>query len=112
MCASMESRAESPMLNLSRLEKVRRRGRKHVARCPACAEDGGDQNGEHLFIAEDGRFGCVKFPGPDGDQHRKRIFQLAGVPDKTQLPKTHSTKLGLNNRAWATLDEGITAMER
>ena len=95
----MESGVELPMLDLNKLEKVRRCGRKHVARCPACAEAGGDQKGEHLFIREDGRYGCVQFPGPDGKQHRKRIFELAGIPDKT-------------SREWPTVDDAIADMER
>jgi hypothetical protein len=51
-----------------------------VARCPACAELGSDKSGEHLFIAEAGRgpFGCIAFAGPAGEEHRKRIWELAG----------------------------------
>ena len=95
----MESGVELPMLDLNKLEKVRRRGRKYIARCPACAEAGGDRKGEHLFFGEDGRFGCVQFPGPDGKQHRKRIFELAGIPEKTL-------------REWPTVDDAIADMER
>ena len=69
----------SPMLDLNKLEKVRERGGKTIARCPACAETGNDKKGEHLFIAADGKFGCVQFPGTDGEQHRTRIFALAGI---------------------------------
>ena len=72
-------------LNLKRLEKVRRRGSNTIARCPACAEDGGDRKGEHLFINDGDHFGCVLYPGQDGQQHRQRIFELAGgkeIPNK------------------------------
>jgi len=72
-------------LDLTKLEKIRRRGSNTIARCPACAESGGDRKGEHLFINDAGQFGCVLFPGQDGQQHRQRIFELAGVkemPDK------------------------------
>ena len=92
------------MLDLNKLEKVHRYGRRHIARCPACAEGGGDRKGEHLFIGKDGRFGCVQFPGPDGTQHRKRIFELVGIRDKKPVRNT--------NGAWPTLDEAIANMER
>ncbi len=67
-------------LDISRLENVRERGHKTVARCPACAEQGHDQKGEHLVIMPDGRFGCVTCPGAVGKEHRRRIFALAGDP--------------------------------
>ena len=56
------------------------RGGKIIARCPACAEAGHDQKGEHLVINADGRFGCVVYPGDSADakEHRKRIFALCG----------------------------------
>ena len=65
-------------LDLSRLENVRQRGNKTVARCPACAELGHDEKGEHLVIMADGRFGCVVCPGAAGKDHRKQIHALAG----------------------------------
>ena len=68
-------------LDLSRLEKVKRRGSNVIARCPACAESGSDRKGEHLLINDAGQFGCVLFPGPSGQQHRQRIFELAGIKD-------------------------------
>ncbi|MCG2713755.1 MAG: hypothetical protein L6308_02780 [Candidatus Omnitrophica bacterium] len=68
-------------LDLFKLEKVRRRGLNINARCPACAEAGHDRKGEHLFINDTGQFGCVLFPGQDGQQHRQRIFELVGVKE-------------------------------
>jgi hypothetical protein len=65
-------------LDLNRLEKVRRRGSNTIARCPACSEAGGDRKGEHLFINNSGHFGCVLYPGADGQTHRQRIFELVG----------------------------------
>ena len=65
-------------LDLSRLENVRQRGNKTVARCPACAELGHDEKGEHLVIMADGLFGCVVCPGAAGKDHRKQIHALAG----------------------------------
>lgn len=67
-------------LDLSRLENVRQRGEKTLARCPACAERGHDEKGEHLVIMPDGRFGCVAFPGAAGKDHRRRVSALAGDP--------------------------------
>ena len=67
-------------LDISNLENVRVRGDKTTARCPACAEVGHDQKGEHLFINANGRFGCVVYPGNaiEAKGHRKRIFALCG----------------------------------
>jgi len=65
-------------LDISRLEKARQCGGKIIARCPACAEDGNDEKGEHLVIMPDGRFGCVAYPGAAGKSHRQRIFAMAG----------------------------------
>ena len=60
-------------LDTAKLEKVRELAGGIVqARCPACAEGGGDRKGEHLRVYPDGRFGCCVHP-KDG-QHRKRIF--------------------------------------
>lgn len=70
-------------LDLSKLEKVKRRGSNTIARCPACAESGSDRKGEHLLINDAGQFGCVLFPGQNGQQHRQRIFELAGVKETT-----------------------------
>ena len=70
-------------LDVSRLEKVRRRGSNTIARCPACAEAGNDRKGEHLFINARGQFGCVLYPGPAGSAHRQRIFELVGIKDMT-----------------------------
>jgi len=71
-------------LDLSKLENVRHHGTTIIARCPACAETGNDRKGEHLFIEESGKFGCVVFSGTDGHKHRQRIFELAGI--KTGIP--------------------------
>jgi hypothetical protein len=66
-------------LDISRLENVKPHGSKTRARCPACAENGGDASGDHLSISADGRFGCVRYPGTEGAEHRRRIFALAGT---------------------------------
>jgi len=70
------SGAES-CLDLSRLEKLRHASGKITARCPACAEAGGDRRGDHLAILPSGKFACAAMPG-DGE-HRRRIFALVGI---------------------------------
>ena len=71
-------------LDAGKLEKVRElAGGVVQARCPACAEGGGDRKGEHLRVYPDGRYGCCVHP-KDGE-HRKRIFALAGC--KLHLPR-------------------------
>ncbi|MFZ4484639.1 MAG: hypothetical protein ACOYOL_11745 [Chthoniobacterales bacterium] len=74
-------------LDLSKLENVHEAGSKTLARCPACAELGLDESGNHLFIRHDGKFGCVLNPGTGGRGHRKRIFALVGVPTVPCRPR-------------------------
>ncbi len=77
-------------LNIGILENVENRGSRTIARCPACAELGNDNKGNHLYIDEQGRFSCVRYPGEAGTDHRKRIFALVGVKDgnsKTYPPQ-------------------------
>jgi hypothetical protein len=64
-------------LDLSKLEKVRVRAGKTIARCPVCALSKADDKAEHLFIGADG-YGCIL--GCDS----KAIFALAG--SKNTLP--------------------------
>ena len=66
-------------LDFQKLENLRPCAEGHRAACPACREDDGDRKGNHLFIGEDGRYGCAAQQG-DGD-HRRRVFELAGVSD-------------------------------
>lgn len=79
-------------LDLDRLEKPRQHGGKLIARCPACAESGMDRSCEHLFIADGGRgpFGCVVNPGPAGEVHRSRVFELVGVQDSLRPAPRYS----------------------
>ena len=71
------------MLDLDRLEIVRERGGKVIARCPACAEAGADRSGNHLSIFDQGRgrFACIAFAAQSGIDHRRRIFELAGISE-------------------------------
>jgi len=72
-------------LDVGKLEKVRELASGVMqARCPACAEGGGDRAGEHLRVYPDGRFGCCVHP--KDHEHRKRIFALAG--DRSPRPFT------------------------
>jgi hypothetical protein len=71
-------------LDVRKLEKVRELANGATqARCPACAESGGDRKGEHLRIYPDGRYGCCVHP--KDAQHRKRIFALAGERERRQF---------------------------
>ncbi|MEI6149782.1 MAG: toprim domain-containing protein, partial [bacterium] len=88
-----------PGIDPARLENVRTSNGKTTARCPACAETGNDTGGDHLFIAEDGKFGCIKFPGTEGGVHRKRIYALAG-PLSAQEPAPSKS-------AFETLDAAV-----
>ena len=77
-----------PLL-IEKLEKVQNWALGKVrARCPACAEAGMDDKGQHLVVLPDGRFGCAVNPGPDGQAHRKRIWALAGdgtLPEDSKM---------------------------
>jgi len=66
---------------------LRKIGSKLIGQCPACAEEGGDKQRNHLVIQADGRFGCVIHPGASGKAHRQRIFQLIG--DKSGKGRQH-----------------------
>jgi len=64
-------------IDISRLEKIKRRGDRIEAQCPACAAQGGDKRGQHLVVFDDGRFACAAHPGDS--EHRKEVSQLVGV---------------------------------
>lgn len=83
---------------MSRLHNVRDRGTKITARCPACAESGSDNKGEHLVINAEGGFACVVFSGDSADakEHRKRIFALRG--DRQPRPLCVNPASGLLGR--------------
>lgn len=90
-------------LDLGRLEKLRESAGKLIARCPACAEHGGDRAGNHLVILPDGRFGCAAHSGDS--EHRRRIFSLAGV-------QTHQTRDPQQDREWRERREREARRER
>lgn len=74
---SLVSMSSDCTLDLSLLERARKAGPKLVARCPACAELGGDRKGHHLVIWPSGKFACAACPGDS--MHRQRVFALAGI---------------------------------
>lgn len=88
-------------LDILKLENFCKKDSKMVARCPACAEIGQDKQGNHLILYDDGRFGCVRYQGADGKEHRKRIFQLVGEPQqiKTIIDVKNSSQLSQKNRS-------------
>ena len=63
---------------IDRMENVKRVGKSHRGRCPACAQNGGDQRGEHLMVFEDGRYGCAAHP--NDHEHRSEIWKCMGLP--------------------------------
>lgn len=84
-------------LDLEKLENVQWKDDKVIARCPACAEEGGDSQSTHLAIFDEGTgaFHCIAW-GHDED-HRRRIWQLAGttskaVPTKRTIVKKRPPK--------------------
>ena len=66
-------------LNIKNIENVKHQGSRTIARCPACAENGHDNKGNHLSIVEQGRYSCVVYLGEAGKEHRKRIYELIGI---------------------------------
>ena len=64
-------------IDIAKLSNVREYSDgKITARCPACAAEGGDNQGNNMVVFRDGRFGCVKYE--KDATHRKLIYSLAG----------------------------------
>ena len=80
-------------LDITKLEKVKERGGKVTARCPACAEGGNDTTGNHLSIDAEGRFACIMFPGNEGKEHRSRIAQIAGKLGEFRPPASDQSRV-------------------
>ena len=82
------------------LEKARKGpSGKLTARCPACAETGGDGTGNHLVVFPDGRFACAAHAGDRS--HRSRIMSLVGIrPDFSDYQaNAHQHRQWLDQRA-------------
>ena len=68
------------MLEINRLENVKKGTSRTSAKCPACAIEGADNKGTNLSIMnKTGAFTCAKYPGESGREHRREIFRLVGV---------------------------------
>jgi hypothetical protein len=94
------------------LENVHNVNGKTVARCPACAEDGHDKTGDHLVIDEAGRFGCVKYPGAAGADHRRRVFALVGEKStRQQAPLKTPQRAAKSVETWADIDTAAKAIK-
>ena len=96
------------MLDTAKLENVKERNGKTVAACPACREAGHDRSGEHLVLFEDGKFGCIAYPGDDAEarNHRKNVFRLAGVQSN---PSAQTGKSEPIRRAFSPLEVPLEA---
>lgn len=77
-------------LDISKLEMVRYLPDGRIrARCPACAQGGGDRKGQHLSILPDGPYCCAAHQGDR--EHSRIIYTLAGVRDERRsLPSSRS----------------------
>ena len=88
-------------LDETKLEKISKRAGNIICRCPACFEQGHDKTGNHLSVLPSGEFACVQFPGPEGKEHRKRIFAMVGVKDEKS-----------SSQGYETLEQAIGAQEQ
>jgi hypothetical protein len=80
-------------IDITKLEMVKNRtDGKIVARCPACAECGGDKKGQHLAVWSSGKFNCAAYEGDSGKDHRKRVFELAGMASERVMPSNITEK--------------------
>lgn len=72
-------------LDHSRLENLRNRAGKLIARCPACAELGEDTAADNLMIWESGAYRCIK--ADKGTPHHDRIWELVGETKTASKPR-------------------------
>ncbi|MDI1313513.1 toprim domain-containing protein [Prosthecobacter sp.] len=69
-------------IDLQKLDRLRERGGKLIARCPACHEIGSDTAGDNLAIFDNGNFACAAYQ--QDREHSKRILELVGLPQQRQ----------------------------
>jgi len=73
-----------------------------IARCPVCAEAGGDSQGVHLIVYPNGAYACVAHVG-DRD-HSREIYRIAGdghfEPKKASKPKRILHRGLMNYEEW------------
>lgn len=77
------------MINIHLLKNLQQVGSKLVAQCPACAEHGNDQGGNHLCVFEDGNgaYHCIVDEEGAGSAHSQRIFELVGLHGKAVVQR-------------------------
>lgn len=70
-------------MNLDKSKLTNLKGNR--ARCPACAAEGHDRDGNHLYLGPDGKWGCAKHPGDK--EHRQKVFALVGIHSPSTAPR-------------------------
>ena len=94
-------------LQIDLLEKPRTiDGVRIQARCPACAESGGDTKGEHLVVYPNGSFGCCIYPGDK--QHRRQIFALVGKKRSIPVITVRRASRDQPARQWTSVSVTLT----
>lgn len=94
-------------LQIDLLEKARTIGGERIqARCPACAESGGDTKGEHLVVYPNGSFGCCIYPGDK--QHRRQIFALVGKKKSIPVITVRKASRDQPARQWTSVSVTMT----
>ena len=94
-------------LQIDLLEKLRTiDGGRIQARCPACAESGGDTKGQHLVVYPNGSFGCCIYPGDK--QHRRQIFALVGKKKSIPVITVRKASRDQPARQWTSVSVTMT----
>ncbi len=71
-----------PILDVARLINKVQTAKGIECQCPACAEEGRDQNRDNLLIFADGRFQCAALIGcgsQENHKHNQIIYALVGL---------------------------------
>jgi len=93
-------------LDTSNLENAKPGSGHTDYRCPACAEEGSDTNGDNLRVFDSGAFVCIKYQedGDDKIEHNRRIFKLCGRVPAGAKPATPPEK---PVRIFSTLEDAV-----
>lgn len=76
--------SDKQVVDLDKLERgVRQSDGSWVARCPACAENGSDKQGNHFRIWSNGAYHCVV---NSDKEHNLRVLQLVGTNADPNAP--------------------------
>lgn len=62
------------ILDLDKIEGLRRNGKDFIGRCPICALENRDRSKNHLSILSSGVYNCIA-----DKEHNKGIYQLIGI---------------------------------